>query len=209
MAAVARLEHLDPVTYRRRLIFLVVAYFLTPWATVGFHLLAGTVLLQKGVQVQDSLLYVGVAQFGPLVGILIAALAVDAVPRKWSLVAAAAAMMVIGLAFAAASGPFWMMATGLAFTLTDAILVPILVLYAAELFPTQQRASATAWAWTSSRAASALVPLVLLPFLRWAGPVPMFAIAGVFLALFLVVVWVWGPMGKSGRAVDEPAAPAA
>ena len=56
--------------YRVRAVLIAAMYFLSPWATVGFPLLSGAVLVEKGFRVTDSLLYLGVAMFGPTIGVL-------------------------------------------------------------------------------------------------------------------------------------------
>ena len=184
---------LNAKEYRRRLTLILLLSFLTPWATTTFHSLSGTILIHKGVNVQDSLLYTGVGNFGPIVGLVLAGLLVSAVPRKWSLAGSASLLIIFGLAFAVASTPIQMMTSAMAFSLTSSILTPILVLYSAELFPTHQRAISASWAWSSSRVASALVPLVMLPLLKQTGAVPVFVIAGGVLMVFVFVVWTFAP----------------
>ncbi len=63
----------------RSLVFLIVAYLLVPWATVGVSTLSGAVPVQKGINPQDSILYVGVSTFGPLIGTIIGGFVVDRV----------------------------------------------------------------------------------------------------------------------------------
>ncbi|MDB5535943.1 MAG: hypothetical protein JWQ65_818 [Devosia sp.] len=184
---------LAPQTFRRRVGFLMVSYFLTPWATVGFTLLAGAVLIQKGIKVQDSLLYVGISNFGPIFGTILGSFLIDRVNRKVALVILAGLLAVVGLAFGAVTDAAPLMTTGLIFNLLTSAFLPVLVLYAAELFPTAQRGLATSLAWTSNRVGSAIVPLALLPLLQTAGPVPMFAVIAITLAGFMTVVWVFGP----------------
>jgi putative MFS transporter len=193
---------LVPAEYRRRLAFLMVAYFLTPWATVGFSLLAGAVLVQKGINVQDSLFYVGVSTFGPFIGTLIGGLVIDRIQRRTALVLNAVAMAVVGLVFGATDLPLWLMVTGLLFNLLTSFFLPVLILYASEMFPTAQRAGAVSWSWAANRVGSALVPLLLLPLLHGAGAVAMFAVIATTLAGFVTLLLLVGPKGQAGRAVD-------
>ena len=51
--------------HRPRLIYLVALYVLAPWATIGFPLLSGAVLVAKGFPVRESLLFAAVSMFGP------------------------------------------------------------------------------------------------------------------------------------------------
>jgi putative MFS transporter len=192
---------LDGPAFLRRLAFLLIAYFLTPWATVGFSLLSGAVLVGKGINVQDSLLYVGISNFGPIIGTIIGAFFIDRLDRRYALAIAAIAMAVIGLAFGATDSPLWLTTTGLVFSLLTSLFLPVLVLYAAEMFTTPRRAGATSWAWAANRVGSAIVPLALLPLLKAAGPVPMFAVIGVTLVGFTAMVLVFGPRGPAGRTL--------
>lgn len=188
--------------FLRRLAFLLVIYFLTPWATVGFSLLSGAVLVGKGINLQDSLLYVGISNFGPVIGTLLGAFFVDRIDRRLALGIAAVAMAGLGILFAATSSPFWLIGSGLAFNLVTSLFLPVLVLYAAEMFSTTQRAGATSLAWASNRLGSALVPLALLPVLHSGGAVPVFVVIGLTLTAFVVLVAVLGPKGTPGLAVE-------
>lgn len=185
----------------RRLVFLVVAYFLMPWATVGFSTLSGAVLVQKGINPQDSIFYVGISTFGPLIGTIFGGFFVDRVERRTALIVLAVAMGALGIIFALVADPIPLMATGLIFNLVVNLFTPVIVLYAAELFTTDRRAQGASWGWASNRFGSALVPLALLPLLHAQGPLAMFiVIAGTLLA-FVAVVAIFGPRGEAGRAV--------
>ena len=188
-------------SFVRRLVFLVVAYFLMPWATVGFTVLSGAVLVQKGINPQDSILYVGISTFGPLIGTIIGGAVVDGIERRTALIALAVAMGVLGIVFALATAPILLMATGLLFNLAVNLFTPVIVLYAAELFTTERRAQGASWGWASNRLGSALVPLVLLPLLHAQGPLYMFVVIAGTLVAFIAVVAAFGPRGEAGRAV--------
>jgi putative MFS transporter len=188
--------------FMRRLVFLVAAYFLMPWATVGFSTLSGAVLVEKGINARESILYVGISTFGPLIGTIFGGFVVDRVERRTALIIIAIAMGVLGIVFALVTEPISLMATGLLFNLLVNLFTPVIVLYAAELFTTDRRAQGASWGWASNRFASALVPLALLPLLHAQGPLAMFiVIAGTLLA-FVVVVAIFGPRGSAGRAVS-------
>ncbi|MBI1172388.1 MFS transporter [bacterium] len=190
-------------TYLRRLAFLLVIFFLSPWATSGFSLLSGAVLVQKGINVRDSLLYVGISNFGPILGTILGAFFIDRLDRRAALSVAALAMAVFGIAFGATARPEVLMASGLAFNLVTSMFLPVLVIYAAELFTTPRRAVTTSVAWGANRIGSALVPLALLPLLREAGSMPVFVVIGGTLVLFAAVVLGFGPGGMAGRALPE------
>lgn len=185
----------------RRLVFLIVAYFLMPWATVGFSSLSGAVLVEKGINPQDSILYVGISTFGPLIGTIFGGFVVDRVERRTALIVIAIAMGALGIVFALVTDPISLMTTGLLFNLLVNLFTPVIVLYAAELFTTDRRAQGASWGWASNRFASALVPLALLPLLHSQGPLAMFIVIAGTLAAFVVVVAIFGPRGEAGRAV--------
>jgi putative MFS transporter len=189
-------------SYRGTIIFLLAIYFLTPWATVGFTLLSGAVLVQKGVNLQDSLLYLGISTLGPIVGTIVGGYFVDRVERRNALISNAVAMAAIGLAFGWANTPVWLITCGVVFNLLVSLFLPVLILYAAEMVPNTLRARTTSYAWTANRIGSALTPLVLLPVLHSSGPVAMFAVIAVTLILFIALVVVWGPLGKAGRRLN-------
>ena len=188
--------------FLRRLLFLIVAYFLTPWATVGFTVLSGAVLVQKGINPQDSILYVGVSTFGPLIGTILGGFVVDRLERRPALIGLSALMGVVGIVFGIVTDPIPLMATGLIFNLLVNLFTPVLVLYAAELFTTDRRAQGTSWGWASNRVGSALVPLALLPLLHAQGPLYMFVVIAGTLIAFIGIVLAFGPRGEAGRAVS-------
>ena len=177
-------------------------YFLSPWATVAFPLLTGVILVAKGFQLSDTLLYVGVATFGPLLGQVIAAGFIDHLERRFALAPSAAVMALSGVLFALSLSPIWLMVSGIVFTISAQLYVPTLNLYAAELFPTKLRARATSGAWAANRVGSAIAPLVLLPLLHLGGPMALFAVILAALALSIVIVLAFAPNGRAGRAVE-------
>ncbi len=184
-----------------RIGFLILVYFLTPWSTIGFPLLSGAVLVNKGINVNDSLLYVAVANLGPTAGTLLAALFIDRLERRTALVVCAAAMIIVGFAFSSTATPIGLMASGLIFNMMSAILLAVLVIYAAELFRTEERARATSWPWASRGFGAILVPIALLPLLQSHGPIVMFAVVGVSLLALIVMLLAFGAQGAAGRSV--------
>jgi putative MFS transporter len=186
----------------RRVALTAVTYFLTPWATVGFTVLAGAILIQKGVNVQDSMLYIGVSTSGPIIGTLAGGFFVDRFERRTFLVISALAMGIVGIAFGVATAPVWLMTSGVAFNLIVALFLPVLVLHAAEGVSSESRARMTSLAWTANRIGSALVPLLLLPVLKYYGPLVLFLAVGASLMLFISLIVVSGQPNTTGRSVD-------
>jgi putative MFS transporter len=190
-----------PRSFARDATFLLPLYFLTPWATVGFTVLSGAVLVQKGINLQDSLLLVGISTFGPIAGTLAGGFLVDNVERKVFLAGCAIGMGAMGLAFGASELPSALVVTALLFNVVLSLFMPVLVLYAAEGVSTANRGKLTALAWTANRVGSALVPLVLLPVLQSYGAVPMFIVIAATLVFFVAALALFGPRGQAGGAV--------
>jgi MFS transporter, putative metabolite:H+ symporter len=187
--------------HRGRLVLLSAMLFLSPWATIGFPLLSGAVLVEKGFRVADSLFYLGIAMLGPSVGALVASPVIDRVERRATLALCAGALAVVGLCFAGSAQPVPLMAAGCAFTLIGTVYAATLSVYGAELFPTELRASASSAAWAVGRVASTLVPLALLPLLDTGGATAMFGVIAAALIASAVLVLARGPRGLAGKPV--------
>jgi len=183
----------DPGSLRARFARLALLCFLTPWASIAFPLLTGAVLAAKGFKLSDTLLYVGLANFGPVLGTLIAAFVVDRFERRIALAALSLGMGLAGALFVWSSSPLWLIIASASFTLFAAVHAPTLNVYGAELFPTTRRASAVSGAWAFNRAGAALAPLMLLPLLRSNGPIAMMMVVGLALLASLLVLSVSSP----------------
>jgi putative MFS transporter len=185
--------------HRPRLIYLVTLYLLAPWATIGFPLLSGAVLLAKGFAVRESLLFAAVSMFGPTVGNLVVASFIDRIARWITLVGCAALMIAAGLIFAASNTFVLLIATGIAFNLLAAAYLATLAVYGAELFPTSLRASAPAAGWAGGRVVATLVPLALLPLLTASGALAMFTVIAAALAATVALIALAGPPGMTRK----------
>lgn len=191
----------DP-RYRLRALLVGTMQSLGPWATIGFPLLIGAVMVEKGFRVSDSLLYVGVAMLGPSIGVLAGAFFIDRVERRITLAACAGSMAALGIAFAISTDGVALMALGLAFNLIGAIYISTLSLYDAEMFPTRLRASVSSAVWAANRVSSAFVPLALLPLLKSFGSLAMFGVIAAVLLCNATLVLTFGPQGISRKPVE-------
>jgi putative MFS transporter len=97
--------------------------------------------------------------------------------------------------------PVWLTISGLGFNLCFALYLPVLNIYMAELFPTKSRSTLTPGAWSISRIAAAITPLLLLPLLQDVGLKGVFLVIIGAAAVSLVVILVFGPRGETGRCV--------
>ena len=186
----------------RRLVVTFGLNFLSPWATSAFPLLSGAILIQKGFQLSDSLLYVGISLFGPMIGTVVAAIFVDRIERRVSIVGCAAAMLLSGASFVISMSPVWLMASGVLFGIFASLYLPTLSVYSAEMFSTVERGRTTSAGWALNRFGSAISLLLLLPLLHFAGPLAMFAVIGGSLLLAVLLVAIAGPPGRNGLTVD-------
>ena len=176
-------------------------FLLSPWSTVAFPLLTGAILSQKGFKISDTLLYVGLSSFGPLVGALLASTVVDRIERRVALVGCAAAMLASGIWFINSDAALWLIVSSVLFSFFGFLYISTINLYGAELFPTSTRASAISGAWALNRLGAAAAPLVLIPLLRnGGGPSAMFAVIAATL-VGTIVLLAMAPRGQQRRSV--------
>ena len=123
---------------------------------------------------------------------------------RWALarLAPAMAMAAAALGFALSFTALTLLLTSMAYTVLIALYLPALFVYTGELFPASRRGSATALAWTAKRAASALIPFVLLPLLRLYGPLIMTAVIVVVMLGAAATLFVFAPRKPAGQPLD-------
>ncbi len=188
--------------YRRGLAVMGGLYFLGPWALVGFPLTTGAVLIAKGFKLTDTLLFIAVASFGPFFGTFLAAFGADRLARRTAIALGATAMALAVGVFALSTTPAGLIAGSLGFSLIANIYLAVLAIYAAELFPTRFRSSASSATWAVNRIASAAAPLVLFHLLQTQGAGTMLALIAAALGASVLLVLGFGPKGRAGRPVD-------
>ncbi|MCZ8045058.1 MAG: MFS transporter [Beijerinckiaceae bacterium] len=176
-------------------------YALAPWATIGFPLMSGAVMIEKRFSISESVIAAGLIMFGPVIGNLLVAPAVDRIERRACLIAAAAAMAVLGLAFAAATDFAVLVGLGIAFAFCSAVYASVLGVYAAEIVPTQTRASLTSLAWGLGRLVSVFVPLAFFALLSKLGVWGMFGPIALALGLSAILIAAADPRGRTRLAV--------
>jgi putative MFS transporter len=175
--------------------FVAALYFLHPWAMVAFPLLTGPMLLERGYNLHDTLLYVAAATFGPAVSAFAMGLLVDRTPRRLSLIVCCVLLLVVLTMFFASAGSWILMISVILFGAGVAVYTPIMTMYGAEVLPITIRASATSLAWGGNRLAAVLVPLVMLPLFAKAGSTAVaLELTSVLLATIAVIA-LWGPGG--------------
>ena len=175
-------------------------FLLSPWSTATFPVLVGAVLGQTGFKLSDTLLYLGLGTLGPFVGMLLTATVVDRIERRLTLAVCALSMVAAGFGFVASKSPVLLVGAIALFNLFALLYLQSLSVYGAEYFSTERRATAMSSAWALNRVGAALSPLLLVPVLREAGPVPMFAVIAATL-LTSVAVLAFAQAGRQRRAI--------
>jgi MFS transporter, putative metabolite:H+ symporter len=145
----------------RRLTLMSVIYFLLPWAATGLPLLTGPILIFRGFDVRQALLYVALTTIGPTLASLLTGTFVDRVDRRVTLGGCAVTMVAAVVVFGLARSPTWVGGALVTFGIAAAIYVTALTMYAAEIFPPKIMTFATSIAWACNRGAAVIVPIAL------------------------------------------------
>ena len=185
-----------------RFAFVAALYFLHPWAVAAFPLLTGPSLLARGYNLTDTLLYIGLATFGPAVSTLTVGPFVDRIERRVSLSLCCVLMLLAVVMFFTLDGPVVLTISVVAFGVGVALYSAVMTMYGAELFPTFLRARVTSSAWAGNRIASVLVPIVMLPLLHQAGSLTVAVVTSLVLLATMAFVVFCGPRGAAGGMVD-------
>jgi putative MFS transporter len=186
---------------RGRFAWVACIYFLLPWATVGFPLLTGPILLRQGYDLNQALLYVTLTTVGPSIASFLSTPFVDRFDRRVILAGCAVLMIGAVAMFAMTRSSGSLAAALIVFGIAAAIYVTALTIYAAEIFPSEVRTFATSSAWAINRAASAIIPLILVPLVGvHSVGLSMLPIC-VALGLSVLLIGVGSPNGAAHRAV--------
>lgn len=188
--------------YRGRMAMMVVFHLFQPFGYYGFGTLAALVLVSRGYEVTDSLLFTALSFFGYPIGSLLSIPLLQRFERKYLVVAAVAAMALCGIMFAVVSSPALIVMFGFLTTAASNVFSNIYHVYQAEIFPSDVRATAVGWTYSISRLSSAMLPFVLIPVLDTCGAAAMFAVVVTALAITIAVVLPIGPR-TTGRSLDE------
>jgi MFS transporter, putative metabolite:H+ symporter len=186
----------------RHLVLMSAIFLLSACGISGFTLFSGAMMVQKGIKLTDTVLYLGISTVGQCVGTLLTAIIADRVERRIALTSCAVAMAAAALAFALSSTALTLLVASAVFTVMMALYLPALFVYATELFPTSRRSSATSLAWTANRVAAALIPFILLPLLRQRGSLAMGAVIVVALLAAAALVYGLAPRQLPGQPVS-------
>jgi MFS transporter, putative metabolite:H+ symporter len=200
--AVATFQFASRARLKRHFAFIAALYFSAPWAMAAFPLLTGPILLARGYNLTDTLLYIGLATFGPAVSTFTVGPLVDRIERRVSLSLCCVLMLLAVGIFFTLDGPVVLTISVVSFSIGVAIYTAVMTMYGAELFPTSSRARATSAAWAGNRVASVLMPLVMLPLLHQAGSLTVAVVISLVLVGTIAFIALWGPRGAAARAVE-------
>jgi len=199
---IARRDEDSLASARRRFVPLAFLYFLLPWATVGFPLLTGPLLLQRGYDLSRALLYVALSTVGPAISPLVAGTIIDRFSRRASLTAATVVMFGALALFIAGRAPATTMAALVAFGMASSLYLALLTTYAAESFSREARTTVTSIAWAINRVASVIAPIALLLLVQPGSDFLTLWPVGVALICSLFFIFLSRPTTKPGEVVD-------
>ena len=109
---------------------------------------------------------------------------------------------VLGLAFAALSGPLALVSLGVAITFSNNLLSFAYHAYQAELYPTRMRAKAVGFVYSWSRLSTVFSSYIIAWLLGAAGVGAVFAFIALAMLVVMVTIGVFGPPTR-GRALEE------
>jgi len=110
------------------------------------------------------------------------------------------AMLVSGLIFVSSATPGVLILASSMFSLVVAVFLPTLNVYATEAVGGNSSASLIVGAWAFNRLGAAAGPLLLLPLLRYAGPMSMYAVMALAI-LASVGLLLIGPRGRARQLI--------
>jgi MFS transporter, putative metabolite:H+ symporter len=168
-------------------------FFLQPWSVQGFPILTGPILLARGYNLKDTLLFVGLATFGPSLSTLLAGTVIDRLQRSTAIALSSLLLLAAAIVFFARPTEGWMTAAVVTFGIGSGFYVPLMGTYAAEVFSAGAQASAISTAWAINRIGAVLVPIALLPLLHRGGAEAVALCIYLALGLSIVLVSVLGP----------------
>jgi MFS transporter, putative metabolite:H+ symporter len=174
----------------------------------GFVIFLPQFFLRQGLTIANSLGYTVVLAGGSLVGCALGAYLADFVGRRWSIIGASIATIVLGWIYAgfdASADVTLVLSVG--FLLIIAIYVQTAILfgvYTPELFPTEIRLRANGICNTFGRAATVVSPFIVGALMtNYKLPGVIWLMIGL-LFVQIVVVWAWGVEPRN-RALENVA----
>jgi len=195
-------EILSWPSLRRRAVMLLMFHPLQSVGYYSFGILSVLVLTQRGYSVVTSLVYAALVYVGYPLGSLMTVPLIERLHRKWLIVGSGGSMAVLGLLFANAPNPAWIITLGFSYTAVSNVFANAIHVYDGELFPTELRARTAGIPYALSRLSLGIMPFLLVPALYQYGATWVFAGTGAILLLAVTIVAILGPL-TTGLALEE------
>lgn len=190
--------------YQRRSVMLWIFQLLQTVGYYGFGTLAPVVLVAKGFPVVTSLGFAALSFIGYPIGSALSIPLVERFERKFLIIGSALAMAVLGVVFGAARQPWLIVTAGFLLTCASNVFSNGFHIYEAEIFPTRLRSSAIGFAYSLSRAASALLPFIAISVLSSLGATAVFTGSAILMVVLCADVALLGPR-TTGRTLETVA----
>ncbi|GLX02053.1 MFS transporter [Microtetraspora sp. NBRC 16547] len=170
----------------------------------GFSSLATVLLLDKGYDIQKSLIYTAIIAVGYPLGALTAAWFAERTERRTLVVVSALLTGATGLAFGCATADWVIMLAGFLMGLISNVHSSGVNMYAAEVFPTKLRSTAIGLCYGTGRLFALMMPFLGLSILKTFGGSTVLLLSAVLFTATAVLVFVFGPR-TTGRVLEEVA----
>jgi MFS transporter, putative metabolite:H+ symporter len=188
--------------YLSRTLMLMVFNFFQTIGYYGFAAWVPTLLIAKGITITSSLRYSFFIAMAAPVGPLLAAGVADRFERKWQIVLSALCIAMFGLLFAWQTQSIWLIACGLALTLSNNWMSVAFHAYQAELFPTKVRAQAVGFVYSWSRLSAIFTSFLIGFFLRDFGVGGVFSFIALSMLAVILSIGLLGPLTR-GRTLED------
>jgi putative MFS transporter len=188
--------------YRGRTVMLSVFNAAQVIGFYGFNSWIPTLLMARGINITHGLQYAFTIAISQPVGPLLGGLFADRIERKQQIMGGLAGMAVMMAAFAFATAPAALIASGIAFTLSANIMSYAYHGYQAELFPTRIRSRAVGFVYSWSRLAAALSGLIIGSLLAVGGVPAVALFIGGAMIVGIAVIGAFGP-STNGMALEQ------
>ncbi|WP_375784671.1 MFS transporter [Bradyrhizobium sp. Pha-3] len=179
--------------YRGRTIMMLVFNFFQSIGYYGFASWVPTLLIAKGINVTQSLLYSFVIAIANPIGPMLSMSFAERIERKWIVVGSASAIAVIGIIFSRQEDAALIVALGAALALASNCLTFSYRAYQAELFPTRMRSRAIGAVYSVSRVGAMFSGFLIAFCLRDYGVTGVFTLIAGAMAIVVVTIGVFGP----------------
>jgi putative MFS transporter len=200
--AAAPVRELFGPKHGKRTAMMVIFHLLQTFGYYGFGTMVPLVLLAKGHDVKESLLYTALTYIGYPVGSALSMPLVERFERKFLVIGSLLAMGVFGLAFGYSDSMVLIVVFGFGYTAISNLFSNAYHIYQAEIFPTALRSTAASGTYSLSRLTTAAMPFVLVPLLDHTNPTTLFLVVAAAMALVAIDVALLGPR-TTGRTVES------